>query len=173
MTGIGIVGVVLVVAVVVVVLLVLLGRARAAEDEARAAIRVLAELQAGMPEREKAIRKAAIAQSRSVVTGKVAEQFVPFIEGFGLNPRDLRFIGSPIDFVCFEGLSEGKLARVVLIEVKSGKSGRLTTRERAIRDAIDRGAVAFRVCHVGGRGEVRWVKRASAGAGAVASGGPG
>lgn len=173
MTGIAIVGVVLVVGVLVVVLLVLLGRARAAEDEARAAVRVLAELQAGWPEREKAIRKAAIAQSRSVVTGKVAEQVVPFQEGFGLNPRDLRFIGSPIDFVCFEGLAEGALARVVLVEVKSGASCRLTRRERAVRDAIDRGAVAFRVCHVGANGDVRWVERSSVGAGAVASGGPG
>jgi len=88
----------------------------------------------------KRIRADALRRSAAVVKGKVAEQFVPFTDDFDYNPRDCRFLGSPVDFVVFEGLSEGQLVRVVFIEVKSGKSS-LSRRERQVRDVVDEGEV--------------------------------
>ena len=69
-------------------------------------------------------RKDSIARSLSVVSGKVGEQLAPLFPEFlaNFNPKDARFLGSPIDFVVFDGLDEGEVKRVVLIEVKTGKA---------------------------------------------------
>lgn len=88
----------------------------------------------------KRLRADAIKKSTAVVTGKVAEWLTPFRTGFDYNPRDARFLGSPVDFLVFEGLTEGDLDRVIFIEVKTGKS-RLSRRERQLRDVIDAGEV--------------------------------
>jgi len=74
-------------------------------------------------------------QSRAVTTGKVIEQLAPHLPGFPFNPRDVRFLGSPVDFVVFEGLEEGKVGRVVFVEVKTGGAV-LSGRERLVRDAV-------------------------------------
>jgi predicted Holliday junction resolvase-like endonuclease len=92
-------------------------------------------------------RRDSLARSRSVVSGKVQEHLVPFFPEFlGLfNPRDARFLGSPIDFVVFDGLDEGDECRsVVLVEVKTGKSA-LTKHERQVREAIEAGRVSYRL----------------------------
>ncbi len=89
-----------------------------------------------------AIRADAVAKSRAVTVGKVSEQLVPYLPGFGYNPKDARFLGSPVDFVVFDGLDEGTLERVVFLEVKTG-AGALTARERAVRDAIQTGRIAW------------------------------
>lgn len=89
-----------------------------------------------------AIRADAVAKSRAVTVGKVSEQLVPYLPGFGYNPKDARFLGSPVDFVVFDGLDAGALERVVFLEVKTGGAA-LSTRERQVRDAIESGRVAW------------------------------
>ncbi len=86
-------------------------------------------------EAEKEIRKDAIDKSQSVTMGKMTEHMVPYLPGFGFNPTDARFIGSPIDLVVFDGLSDGDVKRIVFVEIKTGVST-LSTRERIVRDAI-------------------------------------
>jgi len=81
----------------------------------------------------------------------VAEQLVPFTDDFGYNPRDARFLGSPVDLIVFEGLTEGDVTRVVFIEVKSGKYAHLSRREKQVRDAIENGEVDYEILHVGGQ----------------------
>jgi predicted Holliday junction resolvase-like endonuclease len=87
-------------------------------------------------------RKDAIAKSQSVSTGKMVEQLCPYFPEFPYNPKDARFIGSPLDFLIFDGLSEGDLKEVVFVEVKTGKSN-LNARERQVRDAIKDGRVKW------------------------------
>jgi len=89
-----------------------------------------------------ALRKDAIQRSQAVTVGKVTEQLVPYLPGFGFNPKDVRFIGSPVDLVVFDGMSQDEVREVVFVEVKTGGSG-LTTRERRIRDAIQAGRVSW------------------------------
>lgn len=89
-----------------------------------------------------AIRADAVAKSLAVTVGKVSEQLVPHLPGFAYNPKDARFLGSPVDFVVFDGLDAGALERVVFLEVKTGAAG-LSTRERQIRDAIREGRVSW------------------------------
>lgn len=86
-------------------------------------------------EAEKEIRKDAIDKSTSVTMGKMTEHMVPYLPGFGFNPADARFIGSPIDLVIFDGLSDDEVKRIVFVEIKTGVST-LSTRERRVRDAI-------------------------------------
>ena len=74
-------------------------------------------------------------QSRAVTTGKVIEQLAPHMPGFPLNPRDARFLGSPVDFVVFDGLEEGAVRRVVFVEIKTG-GATLSGRERLVREAV-------------------------------------
>jgi predicted Holliday junction resolvase-like endonuclease len=73
--------------------------------------------------------------SVAVTTGKVAEQLVPYFPDFPFNPREARFIGSPVDFVVFDGLDTGAVRRIVFLEVKTG-AATLSGRERLIRDAV-------------------------------------
>jgi len=82
------------------------------------------------------IRENAVQRSLAVTAGKVHEQLVPYLPEFGFNPKDARFLGSPVDLVIFDGLAAGNVRRVVFLEVKTGGAP-LTTRERQVRDAID------------------------------------
>ena len=89
-----------------------------------------------------AIRQDAIQRSLAVTVGKVSEQLVPYLPDFHFNPKDVRFLGSPVDLVVFDGLDAGAVRRVIFIEVKTGASG-LSTRERQVRDAIQAGNVEW------------------------------
>ena len=89
-----------------------------------------------------AIRQDAIQRSLAVTVGKVSEQLVPYLPDFQFNPKDVRFLGSPVDLVVFDGLDAGAVRRVIFIEVKTGASG-LTMRERQVRDAIQAGNVEW------------------------------
>ncbi len=98
--------------------------------------------------RTRDIRRHAVSQSRAVTRGQVFEQFAAYFPGFDFNPKDAQFIGKPVDFVVFDGLDEGELRRIVFVEIKTGGAA-LTTRERRIRDAIDRGRVEWRELRLG------------------------
>lgn len=84
---------------------------------------------------EDILRRDAISRSRSVTTGKVTEQMVPYFTEFPFNPKDARFIGSPIDFVVFDGLNDGEVKEVVIVEVKTASST-LSKREKQIREVV-------------------------------------
>lgn len=93
-------------------------------------------------ENEKHIRKDAASKSRSMVTGKIAEHFIPYLPDFPYNPQDARFMGAPINFIVFNGMSDGELKEVVLVEVKTNTSS-LSKRERQLRDAVNEGRVKW------------------------------
>jgi len=88
------------------------------------------------------IREDAVQRSQAVTAGKVHEQLIPYLPAFPFNPKDVRFLGSPIDLVVFDGLAEGRVRRIVFLEVKTGSAG-LTSRERCVRDVIEAGEVEW------------------------------
>ena len=90
------------------------------------------------------MRAEAVRQSRAVTRGQIYEQLVPYLPGFGFNPKDAQFLGRPVDLVVFDGLDEGELRRIVFVEVKTGEA-KLTTRERLVRDAILDGRIEWSV----------------------------
>uniref|UniRef100_A0A7V4JP97 Holliday junction resolvase n=1 Tax=Thermodesulfobacterium geofontis TaxID=1295609 RepID=A0A7V4JP97_9BACT len=93
-------------------------------------------------EEEKRIREDAIKKSEMVIKGKVIEHLIPFFPDFRYNPKDARFVGSPVDFLIFDGLSEGKLRKIVFAEVKTGKSD-LSNRERLVKECIESKKVVY------------------------------
>jgi predicted Holliday junction resolvase-like endonuclease len=88
------------------------------------------------------IREDAVQRSLAITAGKVHEQLLPYLPEFPFNPKDVRFLGSPIDLVVFDGLAEGQVRRIVFVEVKTG-AAELTARERDVRDAVEDGAVEW------------------------------
>jgi predicted Holliday junction resolvase-like endonuclease len=81
------------------------------------------------------LREDAIQRSLAVTSGKVHEQLIPYLPTFDYNPKDVRFLGSPVDLVVFDGLAEGQVKRIVFLEVKTGRAG-LTSRERSVREVV-------------------------------------
>jgi predicted Holliday junction resolvase-like endonuclease len=88
------------------------------------------------------IRKDSVQRSRATISGQVHEQLIPYLPDFPFDPKDVRFLGSPVDLVVFDGLNAGALQRIVLVEVKTGGST-LTGRERQVRDAVREGLVSW------------------------------
>lgn len=97
------------------------------------------ELKEWKEEVEEQIKKEAISRSAAVILGKVGEQLAPLLllTKYGINPKDLRFIGSPIDFVAFKGLDEGSPEEILFIEVKSSNTKTLTTREKQVKALVE------------------------------------
>ncbi len=93
-------------------------------------------------ENEAWIRQDAIARSHAVNIGKITEHLLPYMSIFPYNPKDVRFVGSPIDLIVFDGIDEGEVREILFLEVKTGSSS-LNTRQRQIRDAILAGRVRW------------------------------
>lgn len=92
---------------------------------------------------KKNIRKDAVKRSKAVIGGQVAEQIAPFLPDFPANPSDARFIGKPVDFIVFSGLSETeKIDEIIFVEVKTGKSA-LNEREKEVKKAVEKGNVRY------------------------------
>jgi predicted Holliday junction resolvase-like endonuclease len=98
-------------------------------------------------EEEKKIRQDAVKKSEAITRGKVTEHLIPYFPDFKYNPKDARFLGTPVDFIVFDGLSEGEMNKVVFIEVKSGKNCTLSRREQLVKESIDRGKVSYEIIH--------------------------
>lgn len=91
---------------------------------------------------EETLRKEALERSRAVLKGKIGEQMAPLLPQFRHEPSDARFIGSPVDYVIFEGHSEGEPREVVFLEVKTGRSA-LTPLERKLKEVVEGGRVRW------------------------------
>lgn len=92
---------------------------------------------------KKNVRKDAVKRSKAVIGGQVAEQIAPFLPNFPANPSDARFIGKPVDFIVFSGLSETeKIDEILFVEVKTGKSA-LNEREKEVKKAVEKGKVRY------------------------------
>jgi predicted Holliday junction resolvase-like endonuclease len=68
---------------------------------------------------------------------------------FPYDPKDARVLGTPVDLIVFDGMSEDSLREIVFLEIKS-KGGALSTRERRVRDAVLERRVSWKEFRVGG-----------------------
>jgi predicted Holliday junction resolvase-like endonuclease len=68
--------------------------------------------------------------------GKMAEQFMPFIEDYPYLPENFRFLGTPIDGVQFE---EDK---IIFVEFKTASS-QMSTKQKNIQNLVNRKKVEF------------------------------
>jgi predicted Holliday junction resolvase-like endonuclease len=114
--------IILILLVVCVVLFLLLRYSR----------RKLAEKSVSIAELDKQKR------SQSIRYGKLAEQFMPFLESYPYDPHDFRFLGTPIDGIQFTEDA------IILVEFKAADS-QLTQRQRTIKRIIEEGDVRFEI----------------------------
>jgi predicted Holliday junction resolvase-like endonuclease len=91
----------------------------------------------------KSSRKDAVKRSRNSLVGKLLENIAPYLPDFQFNPLDMRFIGSPIDYIVFQGMSKKEIDKVIFLEIKSGKSS-LNSQERKLKKAIQNKKVEYK-----------------------------
>jgi predicted Holliday junction resolvase-like endonuclease len=100
----------------------------------------------------KKAREEALTKSRSVMRGQATEHLAPYIIK-GTNPKDYRFMGNPVDYVIFEGLSDvldgqaDNIKSITFLDIKTGKSN-LNKSQRRIRDAIASNSVKFQLINI-------------------------
>lgn len=88
--------------------------------------------------------------SESVLRGRISEQLAPLRTDFPFEPADARFLGSPLDFLVFDGYTDviagraERLREIVFIDVKTG-AARLTPIERRLKVCVEEGRVHCRV----------------------------
>jgi predicted Holliday junction resolvase-like endonuclease len=83
--------------------------------------------------------------TKAVNIGKIVEKIVPSFSSFAHHLGDCRALFEPIDYVIFPGLaSRGHVDSLLFVDVKSGKA-QLSKDQKAIRSAIEEGAVNFGV----------------------------
>lgn len=105
-----------------------------------------AKLDEWKKEYEKSIRKDAVERSRAVLGGKFSEQLAPYLPDFKYDPTEVRFIGSPVDFIVFKGIGTKEPEEIIFVEVKTGKSG-LSENERKIKEIVENKRVRWEMYH--------------------------
>lgn len=86
-------------------------------------------------------------KSSQVRTGFLAEAVLPLHEEFPVDPKTMRFLGSPVDYVsfCYE------TNMITFVEVKTGDS-QLNENQRAVRKMVDEGRVEFKIVRLNEKG---------------------
>lgn len=86
---------------------------------------------------EKQLRQDAVTRSMGVNFGKITEHLLPFSKHLiQFDPRDVRFIGTPVDLMIFDGVTQKKdIIDIYLVEIKTG-TGQLSKKQKTIRSAI-------------------------------------
>lgn len=86
-------------------------------------------------------------KSSEVRTGFLGEALLPLHESFPVDPKTMRFLGSPIDYIsfCYE------TDMITFVEVKTGDS-QLNENQRAVKKMVEAGKVQFKVVRLNEKG---------------------
>lgn len=98
-------------------------------------------------EREK--NRTLLSQKKSSETrlGQISEHLVPFLANCPYDPKNLHFLGNPIDYVSFDF----DAGAITFIEVKSGNS-KPSKRQKIIKNLIRNGQVYYDEIRINERG---------------------
>ena len=98
-------------------------------------------------EREK--NRTLLSQKKSSETrlGQISEHLVPFLANCPYDPKNLHFLGNPIDYVSFDF----DAGAITFIEVKSGNS-KPSKRQKIIKNLIKNGNVYYDEIRINERG---------------------
>lgn len=102
-------------------------------------------------EEERAKNGLVLSQRKSSETrlGQISENLAPFLEGFQHDPKDCRFLGSPIDIIAFNFNNES----IHFIEVKTG-GAKESKRQKIIKNAIKCGRVYYEQLRISEKGVI-------------------
>lgn len=86
-----------------------------------------------------------VSQKKSSETriGQITEHLVPFLEKFKHDPKEVRFLGSPVDLIAFNFEEPS----ITFIEVKTGNAQE-SKRQKTIKNIIKAGHVYYEVMRV-------------------------
>lgn len=98
---------------------------------------------AGLEEKEKELRQDAIDKATRTKLPQLLKRVVPTFVRSKLNPLDVKSIFHPIDFVAFDGMNEGDVDQVVLMDRKTTDKSRKAI-QRSISNAIESEAVEWK-----------------------------
>lgn len=98
---------------------------------------------------EEKFRREVLERSRAVLKGRIGEQLAPLLPMFKHEPADARFIGSPVDYVVFDGYKDGDPRGIIFIDVKTGKTAALSSMERKLKRVVEEGKVKWETVHTG------------------------
>ena len=88
------------------------------------------------------VARSTLNRVRGINIGFIMERAALILPNFPFVMGDCRAIFDPIDYVVFEGLSEGEVRRIHILDIKTGGS-QLTKKQAAISRLIGRGKVSF------------------------------
>lgn len=99
--------------------------------------------------REREKNRVLLSQKKSSETrlGQISEHLIPMLDGNRHNPKDMHFLGNPVDYVVFD-LDMGK---IVFLEVKSGNS-KASKRQKIIKNIIKMGRVEYEELRINEKG---------------------
>lgn len=86
-------------------------------------------------------------KSSQVRVGFLGETMLPLMEQFPVDPKSMRFLGSPIDYISFCYVTN----KVTFVEVKTGDSV-LNENQRAVKKMVEEGRVEFKVVRLNEKG---------------------
>lgn len=98
-------------------------------------------------EREK--NRNLLSQKKSSETrlGQISEHLIPFLATCPYDPKNLHFLGNPIDYIMFD-FDEGT---IVFLEVKSGNS-KPSKRQKTIKNIIKSGRIFYEELRINEKG---------------------
>ena len=93
-------------------------------------------------------RKDSVKRQRSILKGQATEHLAPYINA-DYSPKDYKFMGDPIDYVIFDGMSDSPsdsntINKIIFMDIKTG-TARLTKIQKKIKQTILEGKVEFQV----------------------------
>lgn len=102
-------------------------------------------------EQERARNNAVISQKKSseVRLGQVTENIVPFLENCRHNPKNMHFLGMPIDYLVID-FEQGE---ITFLEVKTGNA-KESRRQKLIKNIIKSGKVYYETMRVNDKGVI-------------------
>lgn len=89
-------------------------------------------------------RQASIRSSKASILGHIKEQMAPLQSWFPYHTKDMVFIGKWIDYIVFDGMSEGRLKKIVFVEIKSWGSTQ-NRNEKQVENVIDAKLVRYEI----------------------------
>lgn len=98
---------------------------------------------------EDKIKRETLERSRAALKGRVGEQLAPLLPMFKYEPSDARFLGSPVDYIIFEGHTQETPKGVTFADIKTGKTAKLTKMQSEFKKIIEEGKVKWETIHIG------------------------
>lgn len=90
------------------------------------------------------LRRRSFTSTASSGVGQVLEMLTASLPALPVAAQDCRVLLKPVDYLSFVGASTGRVQAIQFIEAKTGKQ-RLSPVQRAIKSAVEKGAVKLRV----------------------------